>query len=75
LTIWATIAIFAASVTAAEEVNPSTNQVRDQSRRDGPQEEFKFRYKKPKQRHDDDEAPVPKVVKPALSEAPGATEK
>ena len=35
-------------------------------------EEFKFRYKRPKQRHDDDEAPVPKFnnkpSQPASSE-------
>lgn len=40
------------------------------------EEEFKIRYKKPKQRHDDDEAPVPKFGKPpqadsTASESPG----
>jgi hypothetical protein len=39
------------------------------------EEEFKIRYKRPKQRHDDDEAPVPKIVKPAQPEAPTAAEK
>ena len=40
-----------------------------QAQKESPQsenreEEFRIRYKKPKQRHDDDEAPVPKFGKP-----------
>ena len=46
------------------------NATPDQARRDSSEEEFKFRYKKPKQRHDDDEAPVPKIVNPAQVNSP-----
>jgi hypothetical protein len=51
------------------------NATPDQARRDSPEEEFKFRYKKPKQRHDDDEAPVPKIVNPAQVDSPPVSEK
>ncbi len=60
---------------AQETPRPANAAANDAARVEKTEEEFKFRYKRPKQRHDDDEAPVPKIVKPALSEAPGATEK
>jgi hypothetical protein len=48
------------------------NMTAEQAREDSSKEEFKFRYKRPKQRHDDDEAPVPKFnQKP---QQPDATE-
>jgi hypothetical protein len=53
----------------------SVDATSDQARRDSPEEEFKFRYKKPKQRHDDDEAPVPKIVNPAKVDSPPVSEK
>jgi hypothetical protein len=51
---------------------------KEKPRSENPEEEFKIRYKKPKQRHDDDVAPVPKFGKPpqpdsTASESPGPT--
>ena len=51
------------------------NATSDQARRDSAEEEFKFRFKKPKQRHDDDEAPVPKIVNPSQVDSPPVSEK
>ena len=54
---------------------PGASATPDQARRDSPEEDFKFRYKKPKQRHDDDEAAVPKIVNPAKVDSPPLSEK
>jgi hypothetical protein len=57
-------------------IQPSNQAQKENPRSENPEEEFKIRYKKPKQRHDDDEAPVPKFGKPSQpdSAAPGSPE-
>jgi hypothetical protein len=46
-------------------IQPSNQAQKEKPRSENPEEEFKIRYKRPKQRHDDDEAPVPKFGKPS----------
>lgn len=60
---------------AEETPRPANAAANDAARVEKTEEEFKFRYKRPKQRHDDDEAPVPKIVKPVQSESPAAVER
>ena len=60
----------------ASAVNQESNQAqKEKPRSENSEEEFKIRFKKPKQRHDDDEAPVPKIVNPAQVNSPLVSEK
>ena len=75
LIVWLFMAPVRAEDTARGEPGAAANATPDQVRRDSAEEEFKFRYKKPKQRHDDDEALVPKIVSPAQLDLPSVPEK
>jgi hypothetical protein len=72
---WILTALLAFSLARADETPQANNNAKEnptsaQTQREQPEEEFKIRYKKPKQRHDDDAAPVPKFSRPDSANAP-----